>query len=165
MKFFSPTVHNLIDMDSHVTGANDNDKWKGNYCIFCNQRLGHSISNCPSRDELKLQDTVYDLSKNTNVMALVHHIKSGIQIDRAFYVNPNNFFESVDYCPSLMHFFIKEAYSPNYQHCGNWSMRWVFWTQKFNQPLFSEYDRQWICHVSVGEKLWEEVENWLRLDS
>ena len=79
MKGFLPTVHTLIYMDSHATGVNANDKQKEDNFSFGNQRLGHSISNCPS--ELKVWGMKCDLSKKINVITLVHHIKLGIRID------------------------------------------------------------------------------------
>ena len=46
--------------------------------------MGHSISNFPSRYDLKVQGMEYDISKNTNVSALVHHIELVIKLNGVF---------------------------------------------------------------------------------
>ena len=73
----------------------------------------------------------YVLSKNTNVIALVHHIKSGIKIGVASDDQSNNCFEIVDYWRSRMYFVIKETYSHNDQHHGKWSMNQLYYQVSF----------------------------------
>ena len=61
----------------------------------------------------------------------MHHIESRIKIDGVFDVQSNSCFGSVDYRLSQMNFLIKEAYLPNYQHRGNWSMRQLYYQMRF----------------------------------
>ena len=70
---------------------------RGIIAVVGNQCLGYSISNCPSRDKLKVQGMEYDLSKKKNAVALVSHIESGIKIDGVFDVQSKSCFESVDH--------------------------------------------------------------------
>ena len=73
----------------------------------------------------------YDLSKNINIMDLVHNIKLGIKMDAVFDVQSKGWFDIVDYCLWKMYFVIKQAYLLIDKHRGNWSINQIYYLVSF----------------------------------